>query len=326
MLKTPFRTLFHSEEYHGWKKSRNFFEGWYYKIVSKSENEAIAIIPGIAMDQNGHQQAFIQVLDGKRLTSEYFKFSPTEFVPEAGKFQLHIGSNYFSIDELSLELPNINGKLLFSKQVPWSNQWYSPGIMGPFSFVPFMECYHGILSMNSEIDGELMITGNTIDFSGGKGYMEKDWGHSFPSAYIWIQSNHFGQSNVSLKASVAKIPWLGSSFIGFIAGVWIHDQLIEFTTYNFTKLEKSTASLDIVEIVMQNRNHRLEIKAKRTEATVLASPILGFMAGRIEESMTSELDVRLTDIKKGTVLLNDTGRNCGLEVAGNIKEITIPNR
>ena len=50
--------------YHGWGRSKRFFEGWYYKIVNKSQTSAFAIIPGIAMDENGNKQSFIQVLDG----------------------------------------------------------------------------------------------------------------------------------------------------------------------------------------------------------------------------------------------------------------------
>ena len=34
-------------------KSKRFFEGWYYKVVSENQRHAVAIIPGIAMDENG---------------------------------------------------------------------------------------------------------------------------------------------------------------------------------------------------------------------------------------------------------------------------------
>ena len=81
-----------------------------------------------------------------------------------------------------------------------------------------MECYHGILSMNHSINGTLILNGKTLSFDKGRGYMEKDWGHSFPEGYIWMQSNHFSKKETSIKISVAKIPWLRSSFIGFIAG------------------------------------------------------------------------------------------------------------
>jgi hypothetical protein len=47
------------------------------------------------------------------------------------------------------------------------------------------------------------------------------------------------------------------------------------------------------------------------------------MKGRIEESMTSSITVMLTDKKNNTVLLNDSGKNAGLEVAGKNKEIFV---
>jgi len=74
---------------------------------------------------------------------------------------------------------------------------------------------------------------------------------------------------------------------------------------------------------MDNKNYRLEILVKREAATALASPILGLMDGRIEESMDGQIMVKLTEIKSGKTIFNDTGRNAGLEVAGKIEEIII---
>jgi hypothetical protein len=315
------QALFHPEQYQGWGRTQRYFEGWYYKVVNAEETKAFAIIPGIAMDANGEKQAFIQILDGKKRTAEYHKFAAKKFSPRIGKFEVSLENNFFSGDTLKLALPDIEGELKFSGQSPWPNKFYSPGIMGPFSFVPFMECYHGILSMDHSITGKLVINGESIDFNNGRGYMEKDWGHSFPNAYFWMQTNHFSQPGISLKASVANIPWLGNSFIGHIAGVWLQNQLIQFTTYNGSKLLKSSADKDKVELVLENINHRLEIVAHREKSTLLASPIAGFMDGRIEESMTSSIDVILTDKKKKIILVQDTGRNAGLEVAGSIESL-----
>lgn len=317
------KSIFHPDQFQGWGKAKSYFEGWYFKVVTADEKRAFAFIPGIAMDENGLQQSFIQVLDGKKSTAEYHKFKVSEFIPEFGKFELKLADNFFSIQTLLLNLPTAQGKLRFSEPTPWPNEWYSPGIMGPYSFVPFMECYHGILSMNHRVDGQLTIHGETIDFSNGRGYIEKDWGHSFPSAYVWLQTNHFKEYGISVKASVAKIPWLGSSFVGFIAGIWLNDRLIQFTTYNGSKLVKSLADTEKVELIIENKNYRLEILARREKSTQLASPILGFMDGRIEESMTSEIEVQLLDKKNNVLLLSDTGRNAGLEVAGKVEEIRI---
>lgn len=322
-LLKKLNAFFNPEQFQGWGKKKNYFEGWYFKLISADEKNAFAFIPGIAMDEAGNQHAFIQVLDGKKQTSAYHKFTVNEFIPEHKKFAIAIANNHFSEKRLQLDLPNIKGSLNFSGNVPWPKHWYSPGIMGPFAFVPFMECYHGIVSMDHSIQGKLNINEEIIDFSNGRGYMEKDWGRSFPSAYFWMQSNHFSEVGISLKCSVAKIPWVRSSFVGFIAGVWLKDKLIRFTTYNHSKLRKSYADEKEVEIVLENKNYLLEILATRTGVTQLASPINGFMNGRIEESMTSSITVMLTDKKNNKILLSDTGNNAGLEVAGNIQEIMI---
>jgi hypothetical protein len=177
--------------------------------------------------------------------------------------------------------------------------------------------------MDHRINGELIIDNNKIDFTNGRGYIEKDWGRSFPSAYFWMQSNHFSKPGFSLKCSVAKIPWVRNSFTGFIAGLWLKDKLYRFTTYNNTKLCRSYADEKKVEIILENKKYLLEILAHRDNATELASPINGFMNGRIEESMTALIEVRLIDKKEGAVVLDDIGKNAGLEVAGSIHEIFV---
>lgn len=311
--------LWNPECYHGWGREKRFFEGWYYKLVSQNQKHALALIPGIAMDTSGQKQAFIQLLDGKNLKGTYHKFHAKQFKPTAKKHALKIENNFFSEKMLVLDLPNIEGELFFDNLKPWSNSFFSPGIMGPFSFVPFMECYHGVLSMNHSIKGRLDFNGESLSFDNGKGYMEKDWGHSFPEGYIWMQSNHFAKKDTSVKVSVAKIPFLKSSFIGHIAGLLINGKLIEFTTYNGTKLNTCKVSHENVQIEMQNRYYILKINAKREKATSLAAPISGFMTGRIEESMNAKIHVILIEKKTNQRLLNETGSSAAIEVAGDYK-------
>ena len=62
------------------------------------------------------------------------------------------------------------------------------------AFASFMECNHAILSMQNRIDGLVNVNHNKISFNNSIGYIEKDWGCSFPKSYIWCQGNHFQQS------------------------------------------------------------------------------------------------------------------------------------
>jgi hypothetical protein len=317
MLLNQIHAIWNPECYHGCGKSKRFFEGWYYKIISSDQKQALAIIPGIAMDENGEKQAFIQVLDGRNLKASYHKFNAQEFIPKPKTHDLQIGKNRFTNNSIELDLPDLKGSLRFRDRNPWPSSWNSPGIMGPFSFVPFMECYHGILSMDHRIEGSLIHQDKVISFEQGRGYMEKDWGHSFPEGYVWMQSNHFSKAGISVKASIAKIPWIGSSFIGYIAGVLIHGELIQFTTYNKTQLKQCSVSKKEVIIEMGNKSHKLWIRAEREKATPLAAPIAGFMDARIEESMNAKIHLKLMKIKTGEILLEDIGTSAGIEVAGN---------
>lgn len=324
MILTKIKAIFNPEQYQGWTKTKSYFEGWYFKVVNQDETKAFAFIPGVAMNRAGEKQAFIQILDGKKFTSEYHKFDFRTFQASPDSFKIEIGNNTFSANALQINLPELTASLQFSGNVPWPKHWYSPGIMGPYSFLPFMECYHGIVSMDNSINGTIELKGEALNFDGGRGYTEKDWGHSFPSSYVWLQTNHFTEPGISLKVSVAKIPWMGYSFVGFIAGVWLGNQLIQFTTYNRSRLRKSVIDTEKVELIMENTNFRLEVQVKREKATALASPILGLMDGRIEESMNVVAQVKLVNRRTGITVLHDSGRNAAMEVAGKIEELILP--
>ncbi len=123
MIIKKIQALFHPEQYHGWGKTKRYFEGWYYKIVNAAENKAFALIPGIAMDENGVKHAFIQILDGKKLTSEYHKFDAIKFLPSSGKFEIRIGNNYFSRETVVIDLPSLEGELKFKNQIAWPSRW-----------------------------------------------------------------------------------------------------------------------------------------------------------------------------------------------------------
>jgi len=321
------RVTWNPERFQGWGKTRRYFEGWYFKLISPDEATALAVIPGIAYDEKGEGHAFVQVLDGRQNTATYHRFPVDAFQPSKDRFALQLGDNFFGQQEIRLNLPEVKGQVQFARTVPWPVKPLSPGIMGWYAFVPFMECYHGIVSMDTELRGALVVHGKPCSFEGGRGYLEKDWGRSFPSSWIWMQSNHFlpengpnGQSGTSFKASVARIPWLGSAFVGFIGGLWHNNKLYRFTTYTGAKLHKVAVQDSHVELVIQDRRHQLEVYAVRSDGGELVSPVQGLMAGRVSESMSARLRIRLTQ-RDGQVVFEGEGRNAGLEVAGPYQEL-----
>ena len=314
------RALWDPNRYHGWGRRRNYFEGWYFKIVDPTERYAFAIIPGISMDQDGNRHAFIQVLDGKQCTAAYHNFPAEAFLPASTHFEVQLGPNRFSDGKMELELSELRGKLHLKHISPWPRMLGAPGIMGWYSFVPFMECYHGVVSLNHRLEGRLQVYGKEVDFTGGKGYIEKDWGQSFPSSWIWAQCNHFGEgSNISLMASVANIPWIGNHFIGFIVGFSLGKRLYRFATYTGASM-RATLGDNEVFLAFRDKKHRLEIVAHKKGGTgQLVSPLSGNMVGKVNESLQATLEVKL--FKGGQLLYSGEGRHAGLEVAGPAEEL-----
>jgi len=168
--------------YHGHGLRRNFFEGWYFKVVDRAERYVWAIIPGVflaaahASTQESH--AFVQTLDGTTGVTHYHRYPLAEFEASTTEFDLRIGPNHFRADRLTLAIAtaeqSLRGELRFAGTTPWPVTLTSPGIMGWYALVPLMECYHGVLSFDHAITGSLTSQAETVDFNGGSGYIEKD--------------------------------------------------------------------------------------------------------------------------------------------------------
>jgi len=308
--------------YHGTHQKPPFFEGWYFKMVSADEKSKIAIIPGVILGNDAH--AFVQVIDGSNGHTEYFTFPIEQFQADFPHFRLAIGANQFDASHLVVDIKRPEGQLFgevnFGKLNPWPVTFFSPGVMGWFAWVPKMECYHGVLSFDHSLQGTLTLNGKEMDFSGGRGYIEKDWGKNFPDAWVWFQSNHFINASACITASVAIIPWLGNSFKGFIVGFWLDGKLHRFTTYLNSKIESLEITEDNVVLVLRNRIHRLKLNARRAQGGLLRGPTPQDMGGRVMETLSASIDVRL-ETSQGNLIFEGTGEHAGLEVVGDLQRL-----
>jgi len=306
----------HPDIYQGERRTKMYFEGWYYKIVHQSGDHAFALIPGVSIESKSKKHAFIQLMDGTGGKSNYYEFPFEEFEADSEKLEVRIGDNYFSEDEVRINLPDIKGELRISRLTPLENTVLSPGIMGWYSFTPMMQCYHGIVSMHHYVDGSLLHDGKSWDYNNGVGYIEKDWGTSFPKCWFWTQCNTFeGDEKISVFASVAHIPWMGNYFIGYIAAIQIGDKLHRFATYNGAKF-KTRLEGDSLFLEFKNGNIILSVKSTKGIGAELKSPISGKMTGKVNESLQAKMEVQLVENGKST--LHTFGENAGLEVAGEI--------
>ncbi len=170
--------------------------------------------------------------------------------------------------------------------------------------------------MTHGLHGQLILNDETIDFDGGKGYIEKDWGRSFPSAYVWMQSNHFDIQGTSLMFSYADIPFLGMHFKGLIANFLYNGKEYRFATYNFAKIIREDIKSGSVTYQLKKGRLILEINAISDHQIGLASPRDGKMVEQIKEGLSGIIHVRL--VRGKTLITEDIGRYAGIEIMKNI--------
>lgn len=309
-------TLMRPAMYHGHGKQPPFFEGWYYKLVSADERYRCAVIPAVILGEHGH--AFIQIVDGVRSRMDYYSFPLSEFWASEKDFEIHIAGNTFTLDGFSLNLNStagqtVAGQVNLHEIRPWPVTLTSPGIMGWYAWVPGMECYHGVLSLDHSLSGSLTFGDHWVDFSEGRGYLEKDWGASFPEGYVWVQTNHFERPGVSVVASAAVIPWRGSAFPGFIIGLYLDGDLHRFATYTGAQLETFELTPEHLLMIVSAHRERLELTVERAIGIPLKSPTKHDMGARVDESLSARVHARLFG-RRGEKLFEGVGHHAGLEI------------
>lgn len=303
-------------------KKKNYFEGWYYKQVSQDMKAAFSLIPGISVvDEDPH--SFIQYIytdeqAGKRkMKTGYLRYSLDEFITTENPFTIRIGGSVFSETEILVDLAdpeiNLKGTIALGPFTTIKKSIMMPDIMGFFAYIPGMECNHGIISMNHKLHGAFTTNEKTIDFSGGKGYIEKDWGTSFPKKYIWIQCNSFKNEDVSLSCSIANIPLLRKNFFGFICCLICGGMEYRFATYNNSTFHIDCLSDTKISFVFRNKDAELRVEAKPAGAGALVAPQNGKMQQVIKEGLSGEVEIQLLNKKEG-IACRDVGNMAGIEI------------
>ena len=306
------------ELFQGNLDKTHYFEGWYFKHVDGSGKHTVAFIPGISLDE-GDTHSFVQVIISPNIKTYYFRYPVEAFHTTESPFSVAVGDSVFSMAGCKINLHDpvteltIKGETTFSGLTPIETTTLMPNIMGFFAYIPGMECNHGVLSMNHSVNGYIQISDQgTIDFNGGKGYIEKDWGTSFPSEYIWIQANHFENEADSFMCSIAHIPFGPSSFRGLIANLHLDGKEYRFATYNRSKVERFIINDGQMSFELVRKDLKLQIEATITEDGALKAPDKGEMTRTIKEGLGGTVTLKL--VKHGRVIADMKSDSAGIEI------------
>ena len=309
--------------FQGNLRKKDYFEGWYYKQVTADEKISLSFIPGVSLSEKD-MHSFIQYIlvekdDQTQIqtTTGYIRFPVSAFSFYKNPFQAIIGESIFSETGLQVDClddrNHFKGSLSFGELTPIQQSVVQPNIMGIFGYLPKMECYHGVISMSHDLNGVIQLNNRKIDFTGGRGYIEKDWGTSFPKEYIWLHSNHFTKQTTSLFFSIAHIPFHFTEFEGFICNLTVNQEEYRFATYNLSTAEIIQVSKDNVSIRLENKKAVLTIQAEVFGQGELIAPVKGNMQKTIKEGISGQIHIHLEDKQSGFTY-EDTGTNAGVEI------------
>lgn len=257
----------------------NRFCGWYFRCQSKTDT--IALIPAMHTT-DGKRSGSLQII--RDTGSHLVSFSEEDIRVSTNHPRAVLGTNVFREHEIRLDVNTqaltVKGELRFGPLTPIRYP-----IMGPFRYVPCMECRHNVVSMRHRVSGNLRINGTDYCFQNNIGYIEGDCGRSFPQHYVWTQC--FFEEG-SLMLSVAEIPLWPICFTGIIGIVHLRGKEYRLATYLGAKVEKNCDGETVI------RQGALSLGAKLLEKSAhsLKAPKSGAMTRSIRENVSCRAKYR----------------------------------
>lgn len=280
----------------------NYFYGWYFRC--QGQEETVAVIPAVHL-WSGKGSCSVQVITQKE--SLYREFPLSQFRINRAKGIMQIGDNLFSRKGIRMSMEafrfedisrepgtsagrertdrnkvSVRGDLRFGE---FAAPRYD--IMGPFIFIPGMQCRHSVYSMKHTVKGWLSLDQEKIVFQKGLGYMEGDRGTSFPDKYIWTQ--HFIPGG-SIMIAAASIPLAGMHFTGCVGFLYRNKKEYRFATY----LGASVKRMGENELLIRQGRYRLHVKFQKSGGNILHAPDNGKMIRKVREDVACQAEYTLT--------------------------------
>lgn len=278
-----------------------YFYGWYFRC--QGECGTLAVIPAVHISDR-EKSCSVQVITERGSWSKVFPIRHFRINRKKGMMQ--IGENLFSRKGIRLRMERngkdetvIRGLLRFG-------EFAKPGydIMGPFRYVPDMECRHAVYSMLHSVDGKVMINGESFRFCHGKGYMEGDSGYSFPETYAWTQ--HFVK-NGSIMLAAATIPLMRLKFTGTVGILYWKGKEYRFATYLGAMVRK----INDGELMIRQGRYFLKVRFAEQTGGMLSAPQNGKMTRRIRENISGAVEYTL--MYRGRIILKEVTDKAAFE-------------
>ena len=259
---------------------KNRFYGKYYKFIS-DDGDVLACILSVA---NEGKMTQVITKDGSFLLKD----------PEAITV---LGDDVvFDVKQDDL---TIKGKLSLSNYHPLKKK-----VMSVFSYLP-LECKHEIYSMSHQVNGVLLASNKTMNFTDALGYIEGDAGKNFPKKYVWYNSL---LKDCTVTMAVATIPLLSFiHFKGILCFIKTKNEEYYLCTYNGASIKQ----INDKQIIIKKGKLQFELSFDASQGHDLKAPMKGNMDRYIKESVTTPTSYRL--LKNKQIVLDNKDETSSLE-------------
>lgn len=272
------------------KRKRNYFEGWYVRILDQAQGLNVALIfAKTHFHKDPH--AFLQIFDAVAGTNRYLRFPLASFSFEDGC--VRIGEQTLSPEHIHVSEADVSVTLTISNPVELGKK----SAMGPLLALP-LECYQEVIYMAARVAGSVRLGTKTITIENGQSYMEKTYGRRFPKRWFWLQANRFDEQ-VAISLAGGKVPTLLFKKFGYFFILHLPQKTLVLATYNFARLKFSEQADGTIWFSLKKGRYKIHMVARQIHPVVLVGPQKhGEMTLDVPESLESTVHLEVYDRHK----------------------------
>ncbi len=334
--------------YHWDGSSRRFFEGWYYRVTLPQWGQSFAFMYSIDDPMGGkpHSGGAAQILG----ENEHYLYRLFPNINTFWASEQQLALCHWQQEKLNLK-PQILEPTIFKETVKegyqatnklnqgyiedpvsknycrwcykikpidgWGHRFYpQQATAGWLSFLPIFDPGWQVLMAHGLATGYIDWNGKKYKFNDVPAYSEKNWGHSFPSKWFWINCNSFEQKyDLSLTAAGGirqVLNWQES--VGII-GLHYQGKFYEFNRDN-SQLSWQIKPWGSWMMRGKKDNFMVKIEGKTQETgTYVRVPTAKGLQFLCRDTVQGNLTLELRN-HKGKVIVKDTSYLGGLEIGG----------
>jgi tocopherol cyclase len=272
----------------------NYFEGWFQKVYSAEYQASFIIIYGYATQNSLESFGFIQLLlpDGE---PRFLYFHKNEISCDPTRHVFKMGSHILSTEVIRIQCHDINIQLSLLKNTPIRTLKNS---MGYTYYVPGLPCYHAVLNPSHQVSGIIQAGQQHYHLDNATGYLEKNWGKSFPERYFWMHAVDPKNPEISILFSRAEIKWMGLNFIRHVGHFKNDGAALDLRHFKNFQLLTSPAEQNQRLLRIGSKETQMEICIRQGKKVLFKGPTNGKLSRSIPHHADAQVDVSLSQNQK----------------------------